>query len=102
MAETMLHLVVSRLNIQLQQTEQKITGKEKTKQKPTTLRQTLKYNIYIVSCKNTGFHAASATAANKTIRLAAKSILQQDARKVVKHTDEHFLDKCINWQSADN
>lgn len=85
MAETMLHLVVSRLNIQLQQTEQKITGKkQKKKQKPTTLRQTLKYNIYIVSCKNTGFHAASATAANKTIRLAANSILQQDARKVVK------------------
>lgn len=80
MAETMLHLVVSRLNIQLQQNEQKITEKKN----PTTLRQTLKYNIYIVSCKNTGFHAASATAANKTIRLAVNSILQQDARKVVK------------------
>lgn len=83
MAETTLHLVVSRLNIQLRQTEQKITEKNKQKKK-TTLRQTLKYNIYIVSCKNTGFHAASATAANKTIRLAANSILQQDARKVVK------------------
>lgn len=82
MAETMLHLVVSRLNIQLQQNEQKIT--EKKKKNPTTLRQTLKYNIYIVSCKNTGFHTASATAANKTIRLAVNSILQQDARKVVK------------------
>lgn len=84
MAETTLHLVVSRLNIQLRQTEQKITEKNKQNKKTTTLRQTLKYNIYIVSCKNTGFHAASATAANKTIRLAANSILQQDARKVVK------------------